>query len=247
LSKIAVTLSEILNEKRTIEILKTLQNGPQHIRSLHRAIGGSMSTIVDRVNSLLQAGLLRETELSRREKYLELTERGKAVVSVLDWLEMSVTKSKMILDRPKKWILALLYVLEEIKGSTRLEKLLFLLKEQFGVTGGPFYQFTPYLFGPFSSEILEDAKALRDMGLIDISLDTIVASELSDAIFIRKTYRLTEKGKEKAKKCYMEIASDERVREAIYKMREYNSMPLSNLLNYVYEKFPSYSPPPEMP
>lgn len=242
------SLDEILNERKTIEILRSLKEKRQHIRSLHRAIGGSLSTIMERVNSLVDSDLVKETELSRRERCLELTSRGEAVVAALGWLGTSPGIKNPKLDKPKKWMLALLYALREVKGSTRLEKLLFLLKEDLRVTGAPFYSFKSYLFGPFSKEVMEDAKAMRNMKLVDITSETIEApSELSDALFIRKNYKLTSEGEKQAERYYDELAEDRRVRDAIHKIREYNSMPLSDLLSYVYKKFPKYSPPPEMP
>ena len=245
------SLSNIFSESKTADILKALHNKPNNIRGLHRAIGGSLSTIVKRVRSLKKAGIIKEVELHQHGKFFDLTSKGKSIVVVMKWFEPSVSGSKLELRTPKTWILALLYVLGEIKGSTRLEKLLFLLKEQFAVTGERFYDFTPYLFGPFSPEILEDAKKLRENGLLDVTSEvfesTSYPSELSDAVFIRKNYKLTDAGKEIAKKALEELMEKKGVKEALFKLREFNTIPLSNLLNYIYQEFPHFTPPDDLP
>jgi len=245
------SLSSILTESKTIDILKSLHDEPNNIRGLYRTVGGSLSTIVQRVRSLKQAGLIKETEGRRPGRFFELTHKGKSIVMVLKWFEPSASSTKLKLDSPKKWILALLYGLGQIKGSTRLEKMLFLLKEEFEIVDEPFYNFTPYLFGPFSPKILEDAKELQQNNLIEVTLEvfesTSYPSELSDAVFIRKNYKLTAAGEEIAKKILQELMKRRGVKEALFKLREFDSMPLSNLLNYVYREFPHFTPPHDLP
>jgi len=209
-----------------------------------------LSTIIERVRSLQSRGLIEETV--GPGKFLRLTKQGKTVTAVCKWIDIPLRvprKTEFAEDDPKKWILVLLHSLGEIKGSTRLEKLLFLLKEKFEVVERAFYRFEPYYFGPFSSQILEDVKLLRDMGLIEIENEVFEPrSEFSDTIFVRKTYRLTEDGIAKASEVFEDfISRNPPVRKALFNIREYNSIPLSNLLNIIYTEYPQYSPPPDLP
>ncbi len=72
-------------------------------------------------------------------------------------------------------LLLLLYVpgpkgteAEPIRGRTRLQKLLFLAKEDYGLGGvfEGFPEFEPYKYGPFSSELYDDLDFLENLGLI---------------------------------------------------------------------------------
>ena len=245
------SLSNVLEKRKTVDILRSLHKKPNNVRGLYRAVGGILSTIVQRVQSLRKAGLIKEVKLHRPGRFFELTHKGKSIVMVLKWLEHSDSSTELKLDAPKKWILVLLCALGKIKGSTRLEKLLFLLKEQYTVVKEPFYDFIPYLFGPFSPKILEDAKNLQENGLIEVTLEVFESasypSELSDAVFIRKNYELTQAGREIAEDFLKELMKKRGVKEALFKLREFNAMPLSNLLNFVYHEFPNFTPPDDLP
>ena len=245
-----MSISDILSETKAIEILEVLSDKPNNIRGIHKIIGGSLSTIIERVKLLQEADLIQETE--GRGKFLELTKRGESVIAVCKWIDTPSPVSRkveILEDEPKKWILILLHSLGEIKGSTRLEKLLFLLKEKFKAVGKPFYQFEPYYFGPFSAQILEDVTLLREMGLIEIENEVFEPrSEFTDAIFIRKAYKLTVDGKAEAKEIFEDTVSRKpEIGKALFRLREYNSMPLSNLLNHIYTEYPQYSPPHDLP
>lgn len=245
-----MSVSGILSETKAIEILEALRNKSNNIRGIQKIVGGSLSTIIERVKSLQKANLIQETE--GPGKFLELTKRGKSVIAVCKWMDTPSLVSRKVEiaeDEPRKWILVLLHYLGEIKGSTRLEKLLFLLKEKYGMVGKSFYKFEPYYFGPFSVQILEDVTMLRDMGLIEIENEVFEPrSQFSDAIFIRKAYRLTENGTAKAKEVFeYALSRKPDIGKALFGLREYNSMPLSNLLNRIYTEYPQYSPPPDLP
>lgn len=240
-----MSLNEVLGEAKAIDLLLALLQGPKYVRQLHREVGGSTSTIEARVNRLIQAGLIQEVKgTAPGKRVLELTNRGKAVAINLAFLKEFSVKIKLepetFLEGPRKWILALLYVLGPIRGSTRLEKLLFLLKEQFKVVHESFYDFKPHLFGPFSATVLNDARVLQEAGLIDIEYEIFETHPFSDLVFIRRTYILTEAGKEVAKFIYEKLAAETKVKEALSELRWYNSMPLNLLLQYIYKTYPEY-------
>jgi uncharacterized protein YwgA len=72
--------------------------------------------------------------------------------------------------------------LEEIIGRTRFQKIVFLLRQKFGVAFS--YNFTPYYYGPYSSDLQHEISLLSLMGFLDISPSNGVPY----------THRLTEKG-----------------------------------------------------
>jgi len=67
---------------------------------------------------------------------------------------------------------------EEIGGVTRLQKLLFLLEKEEGVTPqGEGFEFVPYKAGPYSSRLYDDIEFLENLGL----LQSEVVAEATDA------------------------------------------------------------------
>lgn len=223
-----------------------LAKGSSNIKGIYEVVRGSMSTIQQKVNALIDAGLIHEIKESGRGRFLALTARGKGITEILNWLEKprgARTVTEPIENLPMKWIFLLLHTLHEIKGSTRLEKLLFLLKEEFKVVTEPFYTFQPYMFGPFSAQVLEDAKTLWETGLVEIKDEIFEAKEFSDFAYIRRTYRLTDEGRKEAERLFKELTNKPSVKQALFNMKAYNSMNLANLLDYVYKMYPQYSPP----
>lgn len=239
-----MSLSEALNRSKAIDVLLSLLEGPKHIRLLHREVGGSTSTIESRVRELTLAGLIKEAEGSTpARKILELTDSGTIVSMTMNRVMESTFKVRLtgrLLEGPRKWILLLLFVLGQVKGSTRLEKLLFLLKEEFKIVDEYFYHFTPYMFGPFSAEALNDARLLRDARWIEISEETFDTPPLSDWIIIRRSYRLTKAGMEVTKKLFETLNERAELRKVFRELQRYNALPLNLLLNHIYDTYPEY-------
>lgn len=145
---------------------------------------------------------------------------------------------------------------EKIRGITRLEKLIFLLKED--TTIGKSLQeikFEPYDYGPFSSDIYDSLEALKSYNFLKTEeIPTKYYSEIADGIkgeedgaiegsFLDKkfdkveVYSLNERGIEIAKALYNELADEER--EEIEKIKKkFNSIPFLSLLRYVYSQYP---------
>jgi len=262
------SINKVLGEAKAIDILLALLDGPKHIRQLHREVGGSTATIEVRANELIKVGLIKEAKQSTPGKrILELTDYGIIIAKILkvamrfsspnkintdlnNQIQVNDVKqnskiepksTNIDLKSPKKWILILLYALGPIKGSTRLEKLLFLLKEKFKIINEPFYEFKPHLFGPFSADVLNDAWGLQKEGLIEIKLEIFEMHPFSDWIIARRTYIITEKGREIIKPIYEEITRESKIKEILLELQLYNYMPLNVLLEYIYRNYPEFT------
>jgi hypothetical protein len=137
----------------------------------------------------------------------------------------------------------------EIRSKTRLQKLAFLagqrLQDDYGVEP---HEFVPYDYGPFSEELLEDVEALEADGLVEIrERRTFGGDERYD-------YRLTTRGRETYREnrpntdwepgdgpengserldC-VDHVTDEVV-------RDFGRMPLSSLIDHVYDEHPEYA------
>jgi len=65
----------IITAWKSPEIMVALLKGPLHIDGLLKVVGGSSTTIEDRVNHLVKARFIKEKREGRR-RILELTPRG---------------------------------------------------------------------------------------------------------------------------------------------------------------------------
>jgi DNA-binding HxlR family transcriptional regulator len=235
-----MSLSKMLSENKTISIILSLIEEPKHIRGLQRDVHGSLSTVEERVNGLIKEGIVEVVRSGGSSRIIILTNKGKQIASFLKSMEKgrSNQTEKPIPDL-SKWLLIVLYSLGRIRGSTRLEKILFLLKDRYPKVGHNFYDFVPKTFGPYTKQALIDAKTLQAMGLIEISEESFESWELGD-VYIRKDYSLTEKGRQEAEKLFAEVKDDEEFKKIIDLLQTYNSMPLTLLLKQVHEKWPQY-------
>ena len=232
-----------IRRSKGLEILLELLKGPKHVRELHSEIGGSLSTIETRIDELVKEGLVCYEELDSWpfRKVLKLTERGSELAKLLK-LEgglfgAAAEKARELgfSERRAKWILLLLYSLGgKVEGGTRLQKLLFLLKHEFGVRDLP-YEFAPYIHGPFSEEVRDDAAELQWRGLIEIEGKVLDAA---DGI-LERTYRLTPDGQKMAEGFH--AALPETTKQSLQKLARFNEMRLVELLRYVYSTYPKES------
>ena len=146
---------------------------------------------------------------------------------------------------------------EPIQGTTRLQKLLFLLEREAGLraTQGSDFEFEAWKFGPVSKELYDDLEKLENLGLLQsvpisassspeldeygLSFDDLMGEEEDQARegSEEKQYRLTPKGLEWVRK---HVSAIERVTlDKIRRIKEkYGALSLQDLLHYVYTKYP---------
>jgi uncharacterized protein YwgA len=147
---------------------------------------------------------------------------------------------------------------EPIQGTTRLQKLLFLIENEAGIRAsvGKDFDFTAYKFGPVSKELYDDLEKLENLGLLeakavaepseselgeyDLSFEGLMGDEeqKSKESLEERRFRLTAKGMDWLNKNVKpKLHSD--VSEKIRKIKgKYGSFALSDLLYYVYTKYP---------
>src|SRR5437867_675449 len=136
------------------------------------------------------------------------------------------------LQYPADWVLVMLFAggrsrkyNEPIVGRTRLMKEMFLLREQARIPP-PFYEFEPYKYGPNSRALLEDLESLERRGLVQSSTARGGTS-----------YSLTPDGFRIAAQLYERL--DQATKEQVLRIKtRFNSMPLPELLSYVYASYP---------
>lgn len=148
-----------------------------------------------------------------------------------------------------------------INGITRLDKLMFLVSrfEEFEPLFREDYEFIPYNFGPFATELLDDVEALKGQGLVQYEKrNPQSASETRDAEIIDEEtgefddnevtwdmysceiYSLTPAGAEIAGKIFAGASKEQQ--EIVTKVKtSFNNKSLTGLLRYVYRTYPVYA------
>ncbi len=166
----------------------------------------------------------------------------------------------MTIDSGMKLLLALIYAQgstkksnEEIRGITRLEKLLFLLDREGGFKG--LYDFEAYDYGPWSGEVHDDIETLKEAGIVTSKKEAPKTfAEISDAIECVEQeagegapekveveiYSLTDAGAKAGGKLLDSLPKQSREKLEEIK-KKYNSMPLIDLIRYIYTRYPEYA------
>lgn len=158
-------------------------------------------------------------------------------------------------------ILALLYTggnrkaqNEEIIGNTKLVKLLFILAHETSLKKYMTdFKYDAYNFGPFSSELFDALQALINAGLVKSErsdsegyldeADRFNAEREADEPDSAKNtyvYSLTAEGRVVGSVLFNSLSNSEQ-KELTMVKQVFNSIPLRNLLQYIYRKYPKYT------
>lgn len=211
------------------------------------AVGGSATTLEIRITDLITGGLVCEERQKSHpfRRILKLTNKGEHLVKTFEILgemmnPIPIKRSAEPLKNRSNLCLAMLYALGgEIRGGTRLQKLSFLLKKRLNLDKESFYEFSIGKFGPFSAGLSEDMDKIEGTGLVEVTEEVFEPKKLLEDWVICKTYRLTEKGREIARKVFDEMS--ENVKKELALLKQFNEMLLSDLINHVYSNYPKDS------
>ncbi|RNJ22669.1 DUF4065 domain-containing protein [Halosegnis longus] len=128
---------------------------------------------------------------------------------------------------------------QEIEGRTRLQKMVFLIQQEFEERGEDLpgtYQYEPYDYGPFAKTLYDDIEYLEERDIIDESKETIAEEDGK----VKYNYELGPRGEEilqewpeEQVEIVLEVA--ERIKS------DFNDIPLLTLLDHVYSEYPKYA------
>jgi DNA-binding HxlR family transcriptional regulator len=230
-------ISSLEKSKATQIMVSLLNQGSMSFTQLISYTGGSPRTLIDRIDELSKNKLItvkKETKFPFREE-IELTAKGTEIAKLL---RSAYKLSEKGLSRNEKILLFMMYRLGNIiKGTTRIEKLPFILKHELGVDLK--YHYIPMEYGPYSVELLEEIGLLENKGYITIQSNIVTVKDKDEEKEVeRRMYCLTSKGLKKAQEVSKKISAE--IQEAINKLDNYNKMPLSDLLDFVHKKYPEY-------
>jgi hypothetical protein len=155
---------------------------------------------------------------------------------------------------------------EPIFGTTRLQKLLFLLKHEYSVERYlQAYNFEAFRYGPFAKELYDDLEFLENLGLIraqpfgpqthqeeweedvlDKNLYLTFEEEAEAEAPQGRAYRLTERGSSKYNALQAQLRDQgidvDSLLAAISEVKSaFGEMPLTQLISYVYGQYPDYA------
>lgn len=126
---------------------------------------------------------------------------------------------------------------EEIQGRTRMQKLVFLIQEEFEDAEHKLpetYTYVPYDYGPFARDLYDDLDRLKDRGVIEEE-----RVEMADGTY-KYNYRLTDQADGYLSNLpQQKFERTQRFAEQI--KSEFNDIRLPELLDYVYSKYPQYA------
>jgi hypothetical protein len=154
---------------------------------------------------------------------------------------------------------------QSLNGATRLEKLIYLLREEssFERVAALFKPFVAHNFGPFSKEVYEAAEFLEGCDLIEITekaysyyaavaesrleeesdpaISEVEATDNSPQVSgVERRFSLTENGR-KVARIWIEGLKARRPSDLVEVesiIRRFGSLPLNQLIRYVYRRHP---------
>jgi uncharacterized protein len=177
-----------------------------------------------------------------------------------------VMRWKMAIDIDREDVLLLIFDAYErsfkkptFNGVTRLEKLIFLLGAEAGLSDvEDLFTFRAYKFGPYSKGVYEAAEFLESMNLVDVEIRPYYSyflaeeeKELSRDIDDpteedlapagqERLFSLTGNGRllaQRLREQWKEDRPDE-LRRLDETVQRYGTLPLNQIIRYVYRRFP---------
>jgi len=117
---------------------------------------------------------------------------------------------------------------EPVTGKTRLVKMLFLMGKEVDVNNlVDSKMFLPYKYGPYNEQI-------------DGAIEELEGNELVSRTGSPQRFELTLEGAKLAKQVWASLSEAQKQRLFLLK-KQYSRMPLSQVLSYVYNKYPEYT------
>jgi uncharacterized protein YwgA len=130
-------------------------------------------------------------------------------------------------------LLTLLFFAERVDGRTQIQKLTFLTQKETELGEG--YDFIAWKFGPFSKEVWQDLDHLVEEGIV------IEIPQGGKDKTVGYIYALTKEGTRFVMDRILSQIDESLLPQIEKIIVNYSQMSLSELLTYVYEKYPEYT------
>lgn len=131
-------------------------------------------------------------------------------------------------------LLLLIKLARKIEGKTRLQKMVFLGKEEEDLDMG--FEFITYNYGPYSFELTKALDTLQNLGLIVVESSFFASSNSNNQAIKQFTYYITDKGDK------LIVSKGEKLpKELIEKIKllveKWNKVPRTKIIEYVYSNY----------
>lgn len=220
-------------------------SGAKGIREIQRKVGGSNSTIYQRIREFLESDLIKDEHIVIEDIYGKAPSDMRLISLKVKGRELAESIVKSGFARPfclprlrERWIIATLLACKEIQGTTRLMKLLFLLKNEAHFSKkelAGFYIFRPGKYGPFSRGVERDLLELTDLGIIKMVKRKIPLNEFSEESAFLHIYRVAQTRTDIVEETLQNLPVD--VISRLTFLDFFNRMTLLDLLKYVYSRY----------
>lgn len=130
-------------------------------------------------------------------------------------------------------LLLLISIAQKIEGKTKLQKIVFLGKEEEDIDLG--FEFVKYNYGPYSFELTKELESLQTLGLIEIQMEINNSTDSNGFISKKFIYKITTKGNE------IINSETEKLKEVVEKIkqlvRKWNTVPREKIVEHVYSRY----------
>jgi uncharacterized protein YwgA len=133
----------------------------------------------------------------------------------------------------KDLLLTLLFFAERVDGRTQIQKLAFLTQKETKL--GESYHFVPWKFGPFSKDVWKDLDRLVSEGTV------IEIPQGGKDKTVGYMYALTKDGARLVSDSILSRLDEGMLEQIKTIIENYSQKSLSELLTYVYERYPEYT------
>jgi uncharacterized protein YwgA len=237
----------ILKKEKAADILLALITGAKGVREIQRMVGGSYTTVYQRIREFLEGDLVEDEYItgdvygkaSSDMRLIRLKGKGQELAQSI--VSSGFARPFYLPKLRERWIIASLYVCNAIRGTTRFMKLFFVLKNESDFSKkelAGFYAFRPGKYGPFSRGIEQDLEELRDLGLIRMEIRKVPLDEFSEESGSLHVYRLAQTRADVLQEALENLPKD--VLRRLNFIISFNAMRTIDLLRYVYTKHPKY-------
>ena len=230
--------SSFEKSKATQLIIALLGQESMSFSQLMEATKANPRTLSDRIKELDDNNIIsvkKDNKFPFKET-IKLTENGRRIANLI--IPVYTNQPKGLSTRAKTLLYMIFKMGGCINGTTRMEKLPFLLEKELGVNLS--YHYTAMPYGPYSTELLDELNLLRAQGLLSISEEVVPVKNSGETKAVeRRNYYLTKEGKELCRKLSKDFSV--KTQASIIKLVEkYGNMSLQDLLDYVHKEYPLY-------
>lgn len=148
------------------------------------------------------------------------------------------------IDRRTDVVFLLFSYAEAVEGVTKLQKLLFLIEQETeffqAYEDDIAFNFAPYKMGPFSEHVYEELEFLLSLDAIESEPLAGADPDPTESDLAEQRFVITPKGEKIAAELESQLEPEYR-HELSDIVITYNSLPLQELLKYVYTEYPKYA------